>query len=144
MVDRYGDEGAAFGRFQSVVTGRNRPKAAVWNRLLPINLDLVRQFALLGPQPIVEVVLRLHVLRMLVVGVGIWNGDSASPEREPLTIPHIANHSHILQHASLAGTELDEIDLRLDQATSIRSTHLVRVIELEHVILPEANWANVV
>ena len=26
MVDRYGNEGAAFGRFQSVVTGRNRPE----------------------------------------------------------------------------------------------------------------------
>lgn len=128
------------------MTGCYRPKAAVLNRLLPTNLDLVRQFALLGPQPIVEVVLRLHVLSMRVVGVGIWNGDSARPKREPLTIPHIAfaNHSHILQHSSLARTELDEIDLRLDQATSIRSIHLVRVLELEHVILPEANWANVV
>jgi hypothetical protein len=86
------------------------------------------------------------MLRMLVAGLGIWDVNSASPEREPLAIPHIAmaSHSHILRHASLAGTELEEVHLRLNQTTSIRATFLVRVVELEDVILPETNWADFV
>lgn len=83
---------------------------------------------------------------MLVLGLGIWDGNSANPEREPLAIPHIAmvSDSHILRHASLAGTELEEVHLRLNQTTFIRATFLVRVVELEEVILPETNWTNVV
>lgn len=117
----------------AAATGRNRP-----------NADMCGRIVLLAPQPVVEVVLRRNVLRMLSVNVRIRNNNSPCPKWEPLAIADIAipSHSHVFRHRSFASTKLNEVDLSFDQTTSIRATRLVRVVELEHIVFPETNWAN--
>jgi hypothetical protein len=68
------------------------------------------------------------------------------PQREPERIFAICRFwlSNVLAHAALAGAELNELNLRLGQAAMVRATLAEREYELNAVIFPKADRADVV
>jgi hypothetical protein len=52
--------------------------------------------------------------------------------------------SHVLREAQLADTVIDEVLLGFDQRHAVRPAGVVRPPELDEVVLPETDWADVI
>lgn len=110
------------------------------------NEGIARYVRLLIPQPVKKVIRTCHMLRMPGISFTIGKVNSARPERKPLLVMNVAfNRSpYVVRHCTFARAKLDKIYLRFDQIAPVRPAPLIRVVELENIVFPKANFTDVI
>jgi hypothetical protein len=86
------------------------------------------------------------MLRLHLAGLEIWDLHLTLPKRKPERITGLLGPSRtsVLRHAPLTCPELKEADLSFDQAALVGTLLTKWVVELEDVIFPVADWADVI
>lgn len=109
----------------------------------PVDRRLPASIAI-GPRlsnPAIQATERCHALALNPIDAGKINRPL--PERKPTGVSRITFHELAcsFHHCSVASTKLHEIDLGLHQAAGI-GTACIRIVQLQFIVLPEADGAN--